>query len=190
MNREQYDNSNITEQLNYINNKLKEDYTITSICKEIKIGRTTVTDRFKIEGYKFSKPLKQFIKDAEYKHNTDILQVTTTNVIAKNEYKRNTNIFNNKNAQTKILDIIEKHDDIEEMLQWYHDQKNVIEVDLNELKIDSDKLVGDVKVTTVRLYSEVWESFRGFMEDNKQFKSMDLISMSMVEYMEKYSKIT
>lgn len=70
--------------------------------------------------------------------------------IKSNEYKPNTNIFSSKEATTKILDIIDTHDNIKEMLDWYNNQRNVIEVNLSELKIDSD-----IKTTTVKLYTEV-----------------------------------
>ena len=95
-------------------------------------------------------------------------------------------MFNSKEANTKILDIIENHDNIQEMVDWYNKQKNVIEVDVRQLKIDSDKLHSDVKTTTVRLYTDVWEQFRGFMNEYSEFKSMNLVSMSLVEYMERY----
>jgi len=186
----QFNNLMIMDQLNYINTKLKND-TLRTICEEIKIGRTTVRDRLTKNGYIFDKDLKQYIKNSEYKRNTTICEVAVTSSkqeVPRSEYKPTTNIFNTKEAKNKMLDLLEKHNDIEEMLKWYHDQKNIIEVDLNELKINGDKLVGDVKITTVRLYSEVWEHFREFIEENKQFKSMDLISMAMVEYMDRYKK--
>jgi len=49
-------------------------------------------------------------------------------------------------------------------------------------------LHSDVKTTTVRLYTDVWEQFRGFMNEYSEFKSMNLVSMSLVEYMERYKK--
>lgn len=48
------------------------------------------------------------------------------------------------------------------MLTWYNKQKNIIEP--VELKIDSDRLVGEVKTTTVKLYNDVWNDFKEFSE--------------------------
>jgi len=186
MERVQFDKLEIAEQLQYINQNLKTS-TLTNICEEIGIGRTTIRDRFYKESYIFDKYLKQYIKDSEYKHNTSVLQVAATK-LPPGEYKRNTSIFNSKDAQNKILDILEKHDNIHEMLEWFNKQKNVIEVDLNELKIDNANLQGEIKVTTVRLYNDVWEQFRTFMGEYSEFKSMDLISMALLEYMHKYKK--
>jgi len=77
----------------------------------------------------------------EYKSNTNILQENKAveKSITPHEYTSNTDIFNSKEATTKILDIIEKHDNIQEMLEWYNHQKDIINVDLSELKIDSYK---------------------------------------------------
>jgi len=58
-----------------------------------------------------------------------------------------------------------------------------------ELKIDDEILNGEFKTTTtVRLYSEVCEKFKEFIESYNEYKSTDLISMALLEYMEKYKK--
>ena len=179
------------EKIIFMNDSLKKGLTLTSIADEILISRKTIAKKLKEIGYKYNMQQKQFIKDTEYKYNTNILEVAATSTnkeVSRKEYKHNTNIFNTKEAKNKMLNILEKHDDIEEMIQWYHNQKNVIEVDLNELKINSDKLYGEVKTTTVRLYVEVWEQFREFSEGYKEYKAMDLVNMAMVEYMERYKK--
>ena len=181
----------LLDQITFINDELKKGNTLSKISENINISRKTIGKPLIRAGYKFDKNIKQYIKADEYKYNTSILELVKTPVtkaIKPHEYKPNINIFNNKDAENKILDIIEKHDNIQEMLEWYNNQKNVIEVDLNELKINSDKLHGEIKTTTVRLYNEVWEGFRSFMEGYKEYKSMDLISMALVEYMDRYKK--
>jgi len=59
-----------------------------------------------------------------------VVKTVETKGVSKHEYKPNTNMFNSKEANTKILDIIENHDNIQEMVDWYNKQKNVIEVDV------------------------------------------------------------
>ncbi|MBW9154271.1 DUF4250 family protein [Clostridium estertheticum] len=176
--------------INFMNESLKTGSTLTIISEEIGISRKTIAKRLKEIGYTYDKQQKQFLKLNEYKHNINIIKPKTVKnkEVIPIKHKPNINIFNSKEATDKILDIVDKHDDIAEMLQWYHNQRNVIEVAINDLKIDSDKLHGEMKTTTVRLYSEVWEQFREFMEGYKEYKSMDLISMAMVEYMERYKK--
>ncbi|MFA9399426.1 MAG: hypothetical protein ACERKV_14325, partial [Clostridiaceae bacterium] len=101
-----------------------------------------------------------------------------------------------KNANKKIIDIVSKYDnlikmmevsnDIQEMLEWYNKQK--ITVELQELKIDSNKLTGEVKTTTVRLYTDVWNEFKDFSNEFKEYKSMDLFSQALIEFMDKYKR--
>ncbi len=70
------------------------------------------------------------------------------------------------------------------------DYKTIIEIPQpQELKIDEDILNGEFKMTTtIRLYSEVWGEFKDFAETHKEHKSMDLVSMALLEYIEKYKE--
>ncbi|MGH4126277.1 MAG: hypothetical protein ACREV6_25530 [Clostridium sp.] len=83
----------------------------------------------------------------------------------------------------KVVDKTEKEEQIT-------DYKIIIDVpQTQELKIDEDMLNGEFKTTTtVRLYSEVWEKFKDFTQTYKDYKSMDLVSMALLEYIEKYKE--
>lgn len=183
MDKKEFDLLSITEQVEFINEQLNKGDSLTNICKNIGIGRTTLRDRFTKAGYKFNAELKQYIcnTDAkEYNCNTNILQ---TEIV---EYKSNTNILNNKENKEKLINLINEYDTIRELIEWYHKQKNIVE--LPELKIDKSKLTGEIKTTTIRLYSNVWDKFKFFSEKYPEYKAMDLISMALIEFMEKYDK--
>jgi len=66
----------------------------------------------------------------------------------------------------------------------------IIDVDqTQELKIDEDILNRESRVTTsIRLYSDVCQRFRDFAETYQEYKIMDLISMALIEYIEKYKE--
>lgn len=70
------------------------------------------------------------------------------------------------------------------------DYKIIIDVPPSqELKINEDILNGDFKTTTtIRLYTEVLGQFKDFAETYKEYKSMDLVSMALLEYIEKYKR--
>jgi len=70
------------------------------------------------------------------------------------------------------------------------DYKIIIDVpEPQKLKINEDMLNDEFKTTnTIRLYSYVWEQFKDFTEKYKDYKSMDLVSMALLEYIEKYKK--
>ena len=68
------------------------------------------------------------------------------------------------------------------------DYKIIIDVpQRQELKINEDILNGEFKTTTtIRLYTDVLGQFKDFTEKYKEYKSMDLVSMALLEYIEKY----
>jgi uncharacterized protein (DUF4415 family) len=56
-----------------------------------------------------------------------------------------------------------------------------------KLKIDEDILNGEFKTTTsIRLYSDILAQFKDFADTYKEYKSIDLVSMALLEYIEKY----
>jgi uncharacterized protein (DUF4415 family) len=68
------------------------------------------------------------------------------------------------------------------------DYKIIIDVpQKQEIKISDDIINGEFKTTaTIRLYSDVLGQFKEFTEDYKDYKSIDLASMALLEYIEKY----
>ena len=209
MNKEEFNSLDLIEQLEYVNKKLSQHESLREISKNLNLSKTTIRNRFKKIDYMFNREKKQYIKEAnsEYKCNTNILHPKpienkekasseyncNTNVLKLekkednlDEYIYNTNIFKNEDAKEKLIDIIDDYEKIQEMLTWFNNQKNIVEI--YDISIDTDKLKGNVKTTTVRLYDKVWDDFRGFMKDYPEYKSMDLISMALIEYMDKYKK--
>ena len=68
------------------------------------------------------------------------------------------------------------------------DYKIIIDVpQTQELKINEDIINGEFKTTaTIRLYSDILGQFKEFTENYKEYKSIDLASMALLEYIEKY----
>ncbi len=66
----------------------------------------------------------------------------------------------------------------------------IIDVDqTQEIKIDEDILNREsTTTTTIRVYSDVCERFKDFAQTYQEYKSMDLISMALIEYIEKYKE--
>lgn len=64
----------------------------------------------------------------------------------------------------------------------------IIEIpEIPKLKINEDILNGEFKTTTsIRLYSDIVGQFKDFAETYKDYKSIDLVSMALLEYIEKY----
>ena len=70
------------------------------------------------------------------------------------------------------------------------DYKIIIDVpQTQELKINEDILNGEFKTTTtIRVYSDVLAKFKDFAGKHIEYKSLDLINMALLEYIQKYKK--
>ncbi|HEK4848153.1 TPA: hypothetical protein SOL18_003710, partial [Clostridioides difficile] len=77
MDRQTFDNLSIPQQIEYINNQLLNNNTLTNICKNIGIGRTTIRDRFKKFGYEFDPKQKLYISIVEVVELESSLKVVT-----------------------------------------------------------------------------------------------------------------
>lgn len=72
LNKNQFDQMPLNDQIKYINNELrKEGSSLTGICKEIGIARSTVRERSKKQGFIFDKKLNQYVKNV---NKPDIIQ--------------------------------------------------------------------------------------------------------------------
>lgn len=194
MDKQEFNKLDVFDQLTYINNELMNGESLRSISATLKMSKTTFRDRFTKIGYTFNADQHQYIKDNsivvknECKHITSILQECKTpdkKPANESEYKSNMIVFNS-NEQHKMMDILGNYDKLKELISWFDTQKNIVEV--QELKIDAARLKGEVKTTTVRLYSDVWEEFKKFAEGFKEFKNQDLVTTALLEFMDKYRK--
>ena len=189
MNRMEFDDLSIEQQLNYINKRLKEGLTITETCKQIGIGRSTMTDRAKKIGKKYNSKYNQYIKINNDDSTTNVIKPLKANkhriydngetAVTKcedNEVLNNNDIsktlVNNKQVLKNILDLSENHDKIIEVLKWFEDsdkgKTNVIEVH-EGIKINlPDSANVDFRLT-VRLNDTVWKQFSEFCKEHKEF---------------------
>ena len=60
MNKTEFNNLDVLEQIEYINKNLLEGNTLTNVCKNIGIGRSTIRDRFKKVSYEYNKNINQY----------------------------------------------------------------------------------------------------------------------------------
>lgn len=216
MDRKNFDKLDLKSQVEYINKRLNLGESLRKISDNIGIQRKTIRIRFKKINYEFNKEQNKYICNTnvlqnhkenkieeEYKCNTNVLQdkikknnnieyKCITNVEKENikeEYKENTIVLQDS-IKKDLFQIIEAKEDLFKMMQWFKNQQvydRVIEIP--ELKIDKDKFKGEVKVTTIRVYSEIKDKFQKFARKFPEFKSQDLYSQALLEFIMKYEKI-
>ena len=156
MRKEEFNKLNVKDQIEYINKKL-ENKTLTSLCEEIKISRSTIRERFLNQGYIFDKSKNKYIySEANNKPE-----------------KKNINANNTKVLEDKIKALESKIEAIEDKLNNNYNSINI------------KNFEGKTVSRCYRLYEDVQKEFSKFCKENSNHKVQDILSMALYEYMEK-----
>ena len=155
MGKEEFNKLKVKDQVEYINQKL-ENQTLTDVCKEIQISRSTVRERFLKQGYVFNKNNNKYILSSEENNEAQ----------KENKYENN----------TKVL---------EEKIQALESKIEAIENKLNNnsSELNIKKFEGKTVSRCYRLYEEVQKDFSKFCKENSNYKVQDILSMALYEYM-------
>ncbi|MCB2308877.1 DNA-binding protein [Clostridium estertheticum] len=199
MDRIEFDKLGVLEQIEYINNKITEGNTITEICKEILIGRTTVRDRFIKEGYVYNKELGQYYKDntlgVQIHENITKVPQRGRNQVAEGIKNDNTKELqkyeSTKELQkynTDILELINNKTELLEMLKDYKSNTKII--DMPQLNISSlpEEMQTDIINKSIKIYGPVSKLFDKVCDGYVGYKKQDLISLALYEFCCRYKK--
>jgi len=190
MDKKDFNLLTIEKQINYINDLLKDNKSIISICEDIGIGRTTVRTRFKELNYKYNTNTKQYIKSSSKalipKDNSSIIN----KVIPKhNKSKSEVAITKDDLLIKEVKELLDMKDDLKELIHYHNRNKNIVNViEPVELKVDKDKFKGGLKGRLIKVYDNVNNDWIEFCKSNSQFKMQDLYSMALLDYIEKFKK--
>ena len=187
MNKEQFNNLDFTEKIEYINNKLKEGQTVTRIREDIRVGEKALQKEIKENGYKYDNKLRQYIATTETttKSTTEISPtiVEESNTVVVDE---STIVIPKK--QEKMLGYLESNFEIlQDFIEKYKSTtKSTTETTTNHIVINliDDKHLNP-KPKSIRINEFIYQDWQKFCEGN-HYSKQDLISMALKEYMEKY----
>ena len=164
MDRKEFDNLDILEQVQYFNKQLTEGKTIRDIAEGISIARSTIRDRFKKIGYKYNKELNIYTK------NTDITKISN-----------NTKM----NIDDDIKKLIKHKDILLEMAVDYKNNKTVTDTEININDIPAELKAG-VVIKSIKVYTDISNDFEKICNRYKGIKKQDLYSLALMEFTEKY----
>jgi len=118
------------------------------------------------------------------KSETKISNVKPSEIAKKNTNETSVII---KNLKEEVHEFSTIKTELNEMLGWYRNQKNIIDIEIPIIKIDSQKFKDEQAITRgVKLYLSAFNTFKNFCLENGQYKMQDLISMALIEYADKY----
>lgn len=196
MNKEEFNKLEVLEQVQYINNELKNNKSITSVCKELGIGRSTIRDRFKKSNYIYYKELN------EYVHNNDITDVIQGNKKSNNRCYTSVKVEGN-NCSTPVIqkdtvtEIVTKSDEeirnnLLDLVNNYDVLKDIIELHRRNTSVVKQQIVIDLddaesKLATLRVNSKVLDQFKDFCSKHKEYKKVDLLSQAIKNFIESYN---
>lgn len=190
MNKDKFDKLDISKQVEYFNIQLSNNNSITSVCKEIGIGRSTIRERFKNHSYIYDKDLKQYIYNElsevaitmDITDDTQMLSNQITDVAQCNIDTINEIItITDTDIKNNLLELANNYNDIMNMLENYRRNTSVIK---QQIVIDIED--AESKLTTLRVNRKVLSEFNKFCEKNKQFKKVDLLSQALKNFMEQH----
>lgn len=162
-----------------INKMLEEGKTVKEIRGILGISEKAYQKQIKNMGYRYLQKAKKYLKDpsvSKYPSNTEVIN-------------KDLNIISDADIDIKkVADLINDYDSIKELLNWFKNKeydKNVIEViQDNRIKIDID--TEETKRTTILINKKIYDDFNMFCQRHKEYDKKDLLSMALLEYMQKY----
>lgn len=189
MNKEEFNSLEVMEQIKYINKSLKDNTTLTSISKDLGIGRSTIRDRFKKLNYTYSKDLNEYVLNGNNNCHTDVIQENkkVLKSINANDLKKyddgNTDVKSlDKAMKSKLINVMGEYDVLMEMIELYKSNSNVLQ---SNISIDLPNVASEL--TSFRVNKEILKQFKEFLKEQREYRNIDLVSMALKEYMENHS---
>ena len=73
-----------------------------------------------------------------------------------------------------------------EMIEAYKSKNTTVNTDKTEIIVELPLDESKEFKTSIRVNKVIWEQFKEFCKSNKNYTQKDLVSMAMLEYMQKY----
>lgn len=174
MDKQQFNNLEVLEQIKYINRQL-EFKSLRKICESIGIKRKAVNDKFKDVGYTLV--------------GNQYIATDTDTKKANNNNSKTVENTNNISITIEQYNSLEKR--IKDMEKKLHTLSNNDTTNTQQ-KQNNDKEIKFYKnVSVVRAYrvdTEVQQRFKEYCSKNNQYKISDIISTALENFLNEYDK--
>ncbi|MDM9944066.1 integrase [Clostridioides difficile] len=163
----------------YINDELVGGKSLIKISSEVQTSESSIRKYLKKRYYKRINNRFVYVNEECMQKVSEDDESTQVEIVNQ---KRDTNI------QKKLLLLADNYNEIIEIINWYNDleNKNIegLSVQSKDIKIDLPSK--NAKRTTIRIIEEVIDLFDEFCRKHSEFTKTDLMSMALLEYMNKY----
>jgi len=192
MNKTEFNSLEVMEQIEYINKQLMKGDTLTNLSKNIGIGRSTISDRFKKVSYKYNKSINQYESIVEIIEAIEPALPAGANEPIKEDIapviQQSSNLVVGTDNEI-LTSLINNYDDmnnkLNEMYNWYKLQSSNKVVQTEKFKVDDFE--GDIVVRSYKLYENIQRDFLEFCKRNNKYKVQDILSQALKEFLDKYN---
>lgn len=183
MNKEEFNQLNIVEQMTYINDLLATGLSLTKACENIGIDRATIRKRFKSKEISFNKELNKYVFDVP---------------VEKYGAKTTTKEDKTASLETKIKPLKKVSKDLdrikllEEKIKALESQieatnKRIDTLDTTKTTTTTKGIIrkyeGEEVVRSYRLNEEVQKKFKNYCKANSEHKVSDILSTILEDYL-------
>ncbi|HFL3653723.1 TPA: integrase [Clostridioides difficile] len=163
----------------YINDELISGKSLIKVSAEVQTSESSI---------------RKYLKKRCYKRiNNRFIYVNEEGMqkVSEDDVSTQVKIVNQKkdsNTQKKLLLLADNYNEIIEMINWYNalENRNIEELSIQSKDIKIDLPSKNAKRTTIRIIEEVIDLFDEFCKEHSEFTKTDLMSMALLEYMNKY----
>ena len=210
MNKEQFKNLDTLDQIEYVNNILRNGKTLTAFSEDVGISRKTISKNFFKVGYKYNQSKKQYILESTDVQAGDqkkyYSNITESNIKNTPKEVSNTPVINNiitnleisNNQKDSLIYLIDNVDRIKSLL----DESNEYYKDITESNIEKKEDIvkeiynfkqvkRDYRAKTLKLDVEVQKGFERIAEDLKDsgVTQQELLNYILNQYIKFYDDI-
>jgi len=207
LNKENFNALTIQQQVDLVNTYLMKGKSMIDIFKReciIESNESSVRKRFGKNGFKYNKEKKQYMKINEIPKEYSKKDITKeqypessiTVIPLKNNLKTSSQIPPNKEYSSSntlvvsaektetFLKLVEQQPELEELLKWWRNEKNII--DIPEIVLNKTEFTGEIMAKTFKTYRNVIDKFLEFCNKHGEYTQRDLVAMALLEYLQKY----
>lgn len=171
MDKLEFNNKDLQEQVQYVNDQLSTGLSVTNVCTNIGIDRSTVRKRFNRGGYVFNKDLNLY--------EVDINKIAY--ISNKNHPKTLENSNNTNSLEDRVKALESQLGALQQIV--FNNQTNT--ANINRIELELLDFNADTVTRAYRLYENVQKDFKIFCKKHSEYKVQDIISTALVEFMNK-----
>lgn len=201
--KDEFNKLEIIDQINYVNKNLNDGFSLTVLCENVGISRSTIRTRFAKQGYNFDKISNQYIQDNEDTSGRAYSKLTVSNRLTDDKSNfvsgdlTNNNIENNalmlNNTDSDSLTYLLRNIDI--LKDFIESSKktcatnevNSIEDIINDIyKFKQDKR--NYKVKSLRIDSDILSDFESIANNlsSKGINQQEFLNYVLKSYIDFY----